>query len=130
MMVRTADGAEYRAIVLACRKLPKPLGNYHDKDFVSALVETVINYQLNETIVKRAYKHFERNNWDSLRNCRQLAAFLEGFPNTKEGNVKGAMSLWGYRYGNRFRQLRQLVAFFQGIGVREHRSLRRWAHES
>jgi hypothetical protein len=40
------------------------------------------------------------------------------------------MMPWGYRYGNRFRQLRQLVAFFDRIGVREHRSLRHWAHDS
>jgi hypothetical protein len=48
-MATAADIAEYGAIVRACRKLPKPLGSYLDHDFVSTLVVTVINYQLNET---------------------------------------------------------------------------------
>lgn len=125
-----ATAAEYRKIVRACRKLPKPRGNYLDNDFVSTLAGTVIDYQLHETTVTRAYKHFEKQNWDDLRTCRQLRGFLSRFPDTKEGNVKGAMALWGYHYGNRFRQLRRLVAFFQRVGVSDYRSLRRWARES
>lgn len=125
-----ATAAEYRKIVRACQKLPKPRGNYLDNDFVSTLVGTVMDYQLKERIVSRAYKYFETNNWDDLRTCQQLRGFLSRFPDTKKGNVKAAMALWGYHYGNRLRQLRRLVAFFQRIGVSDYRSLRRWAHES
>jgi hypothetical protein len=130
MMAAAADVTEYRAILRACRKLRKPRGNYLDNDFVSALVDTVIDYRLNETITGRAYKHFEDNHWDRLRTCTQLCSFLKRFPDTKQGNARGARSLWGYGYGERFRQLRRLVAYFQRVGVKDRRTLRRWAHES
>jgi hypothetical protein len=124
------DRATYQAILRACRALPKPRGNYHDRDYVSVFVDTVIDYRLNETITGRAYQHFEDNRWDSLRTARQLRNFLARFPDTKAGNVKAARALWGYGYGNRLQQLRRLTAYFDSIGVRDGRSLRGWARAS
>ena len=52
---------EYRAILAACRQLPPPRDNYHANDFVSNLIQTVLDYQLRSDIVTRAYDHFEQH---------------------------------------------------------------------
>jgi hypothetical protein len=37
---------EYRAILAACRQLPPSRSNYHDNDFVSNLIQTVLDYSV------------------------------------------------------------------------------------
>ncbi len=126
----SASPTEYRKIVRACRKLPPPKGNYHDHDFVSNLVQTVLDYRMQSQVLDKAYKHFEYHHWDDLRTQRQLTRFLSTFPDTNGGNRAGATALWGYRYGRRFRQLRRLVSYFRKVGVTDQETLTRWARES
>src|SRR5437867_3205187 len=121
---------EYRSILAACRRLPAPRGNYHDNDFVSNLMQTVLDYQLHSDIVIRAYKHFERHHWDRLRTRDQLAAFLRSHPDSRTGNTIAAQELWGYRYWNRLEQLRRLVEYFDSVGVDNQPKLKRWARDS
>jgi hypothetical protein len=122
--------AEDRIIADACRNLPRPRGNYRDYDYVSTVVDTVIDFQLNETITTRAYKHFEDEQWADLRTYGDLCAFMKRFPNTAKGNRRAAKELWGYEYGKRFGQLRALVKFLGRIGATDYPTLRRWAHAS
>lgn len=128
--MRVNSSAEYRAILRACRSLSQPTGNYHDNDYVSNLVETVLDYRLRVEIVNNAYSHFEKHLWDRLRTHGQLVRFLARFPNTTQGNRAGAVTLWGYRYGRRFRQLRYLVSYIKKVGVTNQQGLRRWARNS
>lgn len=107
-----------------------PQGNYHDHDFVSNMVQTVLDYHMRAEVLEKAHKHFEDNHWDDLRTEGRLRRFLDKFPDTKGGNYAGARALWGYRYGRRFRQLRRLVSYFRKVGVTNQASLRRWARKS
>ncbi len=128
--MNTFTSAEYLAVLQACRKLPPPRGNYHDGDFVSNMIQTVLDYQLYSTTVTRAYAHFERHHWDRLRTLDQLLAFLAQFPDTQQGNVVAAQALWGYKYGKRLWQLRRLVEYFGAMGVTDQNTLKRWARSS
>jgi hypothetical protein len=120
---------ELGALRRACRQLPPARGTYLEEDFVSNLLLTVLDYQMQNTMVDRAYKHYRAHLWDALRDIGSLQRFLDRFPDTADGNVEAAQSLWGYRYGKRLHQLRDLVTFFSSVGVVDQASLRRWAAE-
>ncbi|HYH85533.1 MAG TPA: hypothetical protein VEX60_08620 [Pyrinomonadaceae bacterium] len=74
-------------------------------------------------IIKRIIRH-------RIRTRADIANFLAKYPNTKEGNVAAAQYLWGYKYWTRLQQLRELLAYFDSVGVTDQESLRRWAKES
>src|SRR5687768_14942465 len=121
---------EYDLVRGACRKLPPPRGNYHVNDFVTNLMSTVLDYRMNRTTLANAENHYKTNHWHKIRSKNDLVEFLAKYPADKEGNIAAAYTLWGYRYGNRLRQLRQLIAYFDSIGVTDQNSLRRWATDS
>jgi len=125
-----ASQSEYYLVLAASRQLPPPRGNYHDNDFVSNLIQTVLDYQMHSDVLERAYRHFELHHWDRLRTQRELTVFLAQFPDTKAGNLAAALDLWGYRYWSRLAQLRRLVEYFASIGVTDQKNLRKWARSS
>jgi len=126
----TVTSEEYQALKRACESLPSPKGNYLEPDFVSNLLLTVLDYQLKNTIVSRAYDHYKEKHWNRIRTIEDLKGFLANFPTDREGNLRAAKELWGYKYWNRMEQLRDLTRYFDCIGVRDQNSLRQWAIES
>ncbi|HEY0319735.1 MAG TPA: hypothetical protein VGC66_02070 [Pyrinomonadaceae bacterium] len=124
------DKAEYRLILEACSNLPKASGNYHVNDFITNLMSTVLDKQLNPTTVSNIENHYKSKRYDEIRTHDDLVAFFHKYPNTREGNTEAALYLWGYKYWNRMEQLRQLVAYFDSIEVSDEESLERWAKNS
>jgi hypothetical protein len=122
--------SEYHYLVNVCQELPPPKGNYHVDDYVMNLISTVLDYQMNLTTLTNAESHFKGNHWHRIRTRDDLANLLAQYPNNVEGNRAAAYKLWGYRYGNRLRQLRELLAYFDSIGVTDQESLRSWAEKS
>jgi len=122
--------SEYQYIVNSCRELPPPQGNYHVNDYVMNLISTVLDYQMNLTTLTNAESHYKENHWHTIRTRDDLANVLAKYPNDAEGNRAAAYKLWGYRYGNRLQQLRQLLAYFDSIKVTDQESLRSWAEKS
>lgn len=118
---------EYSAIKTACRALGPPSRDYLEPDFVSNLILTVLDYQLHNKIVTRAYEHYRTTHWNQVRTLRDLKFFLSRFVNDSAGNQAAAVSLWGYKYSKRMGQLRELVEYFESIGVVDQESLRQWA---
>lgn len=119
--------AEYQSVLNACRSLPPPSGNYHVNDYVLNLVSTVLDYQMNATTLANAENHFKRNRLPIIRTRDDLARVLATYSNDREGNINAAIYLWGYKYGNRLQQLRELLAYFDSVGVTDQEGLRRWA---
>jgi hypothetical protein len=121
---------EFQKILKACQELPLPKGNYHVSDYVLNLQSTVLDYQMNPTTLANAERHYKQNHWLKIRTRDDLAAFLAKYPGDIEGNEAAAYCLWGYRYGNRLKQLRELLAYFDSVGVVNQESLSKWAEES
>jgi hypothetical protein len=119
--------AEYESVLNACRSLPPPSGNYHVNDYVLNLVSTVLDYQMNATTLANAENHFKRNRLPAIRTRDDLARVLATYSHDREGNIDAAIYLWGYKYGNRLQQLRELLAYFDSVGVTDQEGLRRWA---
>jgi hypothetical protein len=126
----TVTPEEYQVLKEACQSLPAPKGSYLESDFICNLLLTVLDYQLKGTIVSKACEHYKAKHWDGIRTMEDIKQFLDRFPNDKEGNLRAAEELWGYKYWNRIAQLRELIRYFDAIGVRDQDSLRRWAEES
>jgi hypothetical protein len=115
---------EYETLKSACESLSPPKGNYLEPDSVSNLLLTVLDYQLKNIIVSKAYDHYKEKCWDRIRMLEDLKAFLADFPNDRQGNLRATMELWGYKYCNRIEQLRDLTDCFDSMGVRDQDSLR------
>ncbi|MEO6074945.1 MAG: hypothetical protein ABIP67_17125 [Burkholderiales bacterium] len=119
--------ADYEKLLVRCQTLPPHQGNYAVQTFLSNVVLTVLDYQLHNTIVKKAHERFVRAHSNYIQDINQLAAFLDRYPNDKQGNTDAAITLWGYKHWTRLEQLRGLVAHFIRIGVVDSDTLKNWA---
>jgi hypothetical protein len=92
---------ELEALVAKCREVPLTTSVYLSEDVVLALLETVVDYQMQTLAVERAMQHFVRERAGQIRSMDDLKACLSRFPDTEEGNVELARHLWGYRLWTR-----------------------------
>jgi hypothetical protein len=125
-MNHALDEQEFRDLLRACAALPLPDDVYADNDFVTDLLETVLNFQMLRTTVTKALNHFESNCRDKIQNFTDLEDLLK----FNKDDLSVAIYLWGYRYWNRVTLLRRLVAFFRSEGIADKDRLKRWAGES
>jgi hypothetical protein len=120
-VVRVAESA---------RTLPPAEQTYHEEDFVTNLLATVVDFQMHTTAVVRAMGHFITHRWDEVRTIEDLESLFRRFPEDKAGNTSLARYLWGYNMWTRAQHLRDLVRYFRSIGVTDQERLRSWAARS
>lgn len=118
---------DYEKLLTRCKTLPPHQGNYAVQSFLSNVMLTVLDYQLHNKVVHNAHERFGQQHGEYIQNIHQLSAFLERYPNDKQGNIDAAVTLWGYKHWTRVEQLRGLVAYFIRIGVLDSSSLKKWA---
>ena len=87
----TAD--DIAVIVERCRVVPRSKQRYVADDFVTCLLETVIDFQQRTTTVERAMEYYKSNCWAELRTIAELKKRLSRHPDTKAGNTALAQSL-------------------------------------
>jgi hypothetical protein len=121
---------EYALLLEKCKALPPARGTYAVQSFISNLMLTVLDYQLQNVIVDRAHVHFLRWHAERIRTIGNLEEFLSRYSDDRQGNTDAAVALWGYKHWTRLAQLRRLVAYFQSIGVIDAETLRRWAEQA
>lgn len=121
---------EVETLVAKCREVPLTTSVYLSEDVVLALLETVVDYQMQTLAVERAMQHFRRELVGEIRAMDDLRACFSRFPDTEEGNVELAQYLWGYRLWTRARQLRGLVTYFDGLGISTLEGLQEWARRT
>jgi hypothetical protein len=121
------DATEIAALVSRCRAVPLTENEYVARDFVVALLETVMDYQNATTTVQRAWTYFADNRWDEIRTLDNLERVLARFPADREGNDELAQYLWGYHHWRRAQELRGLVAYFRERNVTDLAALKAWA---
>ncbi len=124
------DQQEFHLIFERCKELAPAKGMYLEDDYVTNLLLTVLDYQLHGRIVEKAIAFFQENRRDEIRTAGHLKGLLARYPDDQAGNTRLAQYLWGYKYWNRARQLRELLAYFESIGVTSQKVLKRWAQFS
>jgi hypothetical protein len=106
--------ADIDLVAAAGRELPPAVSSYLEEDFVN-LLETVLDYMLQTTVVVAALEYFRANRWNEIRTLDDLDAVLARYPEDQQGNMALAVHLWGYRLWTRAQQLRDLVRYFRDI---------------
>ena len=121
---------EQASLTAVCATVPLTNKTYIATDFVSALLDTVIDYQQHTTTVRRAIAHFNANQCQAIRTLDDLKRLLNRFPDDRDGNTALALHLWNYKFWRRTSELRGLVAFFDALGIETIEALRHWATHS
>ena len=121
---------ELRQLVARSRALP-PAGwvpvALVEHDFIINVQSTVLDIQMSTTALVRALEHFKAKRGARIRGMGGLRRALSRFPDDQPGNTALAQYLWGYNLWTRAHMLRDLVDYFDGIGVRDYESLQAWA---
>jgi hypothetical protein len=124
------DQQESHLIFERCKELPPAKGMYLEYDYVTNLFLTVLDYQLHGRIVEKAIAFLQEDRRTEMRTAGDLKGLLARHPEDQTGNTRLAQYLWGYKYWNRAYQLRELLAYFESIGVTSQEALRQWAGSS
>jgi hypothetical protein len=114
----------------ACRSLPERPWKHEERDYVTNVLVTVLDLQMNTVTVERSIQHYRDHRWGELRTLDQLAGLLRRFPDDKEGNRQLARYLWGNNLWTRAGRLRPLAAFLAGEQLQTQADLRAWARRS
>ena len=117
-------------VTAAARSLPPAAGVSVEQDFVTNVLVTVIDFQMHTTAVVRALDHFRNERWAEIRTMADLESVVARFEDDQAGNTELAVYLWNYKLWTRAAMLRQLIEFFDAIGVRDQKALRRWAEKA
>lgn len=112
-----------------CRKLPQGK-NHRVSDYIINVFDTVLDFQMKAEVVDSSIGFYEENRWNELRTHKALAKLISSYPNTKRGNMQLAKYLWNNNHWSRAKFLRELVAYFESVHVRNMRTLSRWARST
>jgi len=114
---------EFRKLRKQCDKLPDG-PDYRGNNYVTNLLLTALDFHKRVETVDKALEYFRDNH--RFRTHKGLKAHLRAFPDTKEGNLELANSLWNYNFWSRAKFLRILVKEFEARDVEDQKSLRKW----
>ena len=98
--------------------------DYRIDDYVTNLLNTVLDFQMNVVTVSSSMDYYEHNH--GYRTHKKLKEFVQEFPNTKSGNLKLANSLWGNNHWSRAKFLRKLLEELENRGIKGQKSLQNW----
>jgi hypothetical protein len=124
------SSSELDSVVERCNAVQRTTNQYVATDFVCALLDTVLDFQMHTTAVKRASTHFIDNRWDGVRSLADLQNCLATWPDDKEGNTEAAQYLWGNNHWTRAHMLRGLADYFESQGIDSLEHLQAWAARS
>jgi hypothetical protein len=106
-----------------CRAIPQTSIDRVERDLMTELFDTVLDYQNRAETVRKAQEHFRSRYGMTVTTLDDLDDLLASFPD----DDALASSLWGNRHWRRARELRGLVTYLRERGVTDLGSLRRWA---
>ncbi|MGD9732332.1 MAG: hypothetical protein AB7U45_09120 [Desulfamplus sp.] len=118
---------EIQKLRTQCNKLPDG-PDYRVDDYVSNLMNSVLDFQMNTDVVNSAINYYEDKH--GCRTHKKLKSILANFPNTKQGNFKLANFLWNNNHWTRAKFLRKLLAVFEEKGIRGQKSLKKWVEQA
>jgi hypothetical protein len=114
----------------ASRSLAVSPWQHEERDYITNVLVTVLDLQMNTVTVERSLQHFRDHRWGEIRTLDQLAGLLHRFPDDKEGNRQLARYLWGNNHWTRAGRLRPLAAFLAEEHLLTQDELRAWARRS
>jgi hypothetical protein len=114
---------EIQKLRTQCNKLEDG-PDYRINDYVSNLMNTVLDFQMKVGPVESAVEYYEKNH--GYRTHKKLKTFIDLFPNTKKGNLELSNTMWNNNHWTRAKFLRMLLAEFECRGITGQQSLKKW----
>jgi len=102
--------------------------DYRTDDYVTNLLNTVLDFQMHVGPVASAMNHYEHTH--GYRTHKKLKSLVDSFKNTKKGNLALANSLWNNNHWSRAKFLRMLIIEFENRGIKGQKSLKKWISEA
>ena len=118
---------EIQKLIIRCNML-KDGPDYRVDDYVSNLLNTVLDFQMNTKTVNSAITYYEDKH--GCRTHKELKDILDSFPNTKDGNLKLARFLWNNNHWSRAKFLRKIIDVFEEMGIKGQESLIKWVEQA
>jgi hypothetical protein len=122
--------AEIGRLAEESESLPVMPREHDENDYITNVLVTVLDLQMNTVTVERSIQHFRDHWWGEVRTLAQLAAVLRRFRDDKDGNLQLARYLWGNNHWTRAGRLRLLAEFLAAEHLRSQDELRAWAQRS
>lgn len=102
--------------------------DYRCKDYVTNLLNMALDFQMRSKAVDAAVDYFKKTH--KSKSHGQLKTLLAAYPNTKGGNRSLAKFLWNNNHWSRAKFLRKIMECLENRGVKDQRTLVRWAKEA
>lgn len=120
---------QFQQLLIATANLPFIRQQRQPTSYLSDVLETVLNFQMQEPVVVKALQYFEHNvqHQHDIHTHEQLQDALNIYPDTEEGNKAAAQFFWGNNHWTRIELLRRFLPFLASIGVTDQASLHAWA---
>ncbi|MDX9812435.1 MAG: hypothetical protein RBU28_08600 [Bacteroidales bacterium] len=114
---------EVQKLLNQCNKLDDG-PDYRINDYVSNLMNTVLDFQMKDGPIGSAMEYYEKNH--GYRTHKKLKTFIDSFPETKKGNLQLANTMWNNNHWSRAKFLRMLLNEFEDRGITGQQSLKIW----
>ena len=123
---------DFSALANAVAELPFVQPNRAPACYMLDLMETVINFHIRVEVVVSSLSYFldHVQQQHQIYTHNDLKSVLARFPDDEEGNKAASQFLWGNFLWTRIALLRQLIVFFESVGVTDQASLHAWAARS
>lgn len=123
---------QFQQLLIATANLPFIRQQRQPTSYLSDVLETVLNFQMQEPVVVKALQYFEHNvqHPHDIQTHEQLQDALNIYPDTEDGNKAAAQFFWGNKHWTRIELLRRFLPFLASIGVTDQPSLHAWARQA
>ena len=123
---------QFQQLLIATANLPFIRQQRQPTSYLSDVLETVLNFQMQEPVVVKALLYFEHNiqHQHDIHTHEQLQGALNIYPDTEDGNKAAAQFFWGNKHWTRIELLRRFLPFLASIGVTDQASLHAWAKQA
>jgi len=123
---------QFQQLLIATANLPFIRQQRQPTSYLSDVLETVLNFQMQEPVVVKALQYFEHHvqHEHDIHTHEQLQDALNIFPDTEDGNKAAAQFFWGNNHWTRIELLRRFLPFLASIGVTDQTSLHAWAKQA
>ncbi len=123
---------QFQQLLIATANLPFIRQQRQPTSYLSDVLETVLNFQMQEPVVVKALLYFEHNiqHQHDIHTHEQLQGALNIYPDTEDGNKAAAQFFWGNKHWTRIELLRRFLPFLASVGVTDQPSLHAWAKQA
>ena len=132
MKKKQLTAEQFQQLLIATANLPFIRQQRQPTSYLSDVLETVLNFQMQEPVVVKALQNFDHNvqHEHDIHTHEQLQDALNVYPDSEDGNKAAAQFFWGNNHWTRIELLRRFLPFLSSVGATDQPSLHAWAKQA